>query len=626
MTRSRRVFASLVTLAVVAACGEAPKTPVTKNFARPASTKAAKGIADDAVRHAAFNTGVALSGGLSKGVYEIALGDSRDGVLAEDDETTIDDSGDAYFSDIWVLTLDQDADVEIVMSSSGLDSFLDIDELVGFNEDGSPQVEHLAEDDDGAGGASGLDSGLSGTLAAGTFLIQATTVNPEEAGSYTISVKDVGSSSGGSSGGSSSAAYAGTVQAGGTFSGALSDGDGVLEDGTYYQLVRYHGQAGEHVTVSLTSGDFDTYLLFGQGAGAFETLNLLGQNDDIDASDFNSRVELDLPEDGIYTLVVNTAFPEETGSYTLQVQAGAPDYSRFSAGSTDPDGKYALLVGINDYPGSGSDLVGPTRDADLVAQVLVDSYGFDPANIIMLKNSEATRPNIANGIVRHLGKAGPNGVSFFFYSGHGTRVGGNLGFLDDEADGEDDALYVYGPGGDASVLLDEELGYLFDQLEGNTMVAVDACFSGTISRAAGGQAKRADITDPDVADNIRLPKTFIAEELGTGYAFGTNVNAMANLFNHAERNIVISSSSEEQVSWTVGDWPDGSGPASLFAYFFVNEMRDADNRTTFADILSRVDGQVDQYVRDSGGRYEDQDTQLVGPNLTRSVRAFLKAN
>jgi hypothetical protein len=176
------------------------------------------------------------------------------------------------------------------------------------------------------------------------------------------------------------------------------------------------------------------------------------------------------------------------------------------------------------------------------------------------------------------------------------------------------------------VLLDEELGYLFDQLKGQTFVAVDACFSGTISRAPGAQAKRAEMSDPDVENNIRLPKTFISEELGEGYAFGLSAAAMANLFSQPERNVVLSSSSEEQVSWTVGDWPDGSPPASLFTYYLVKELQNADDATTFRDLLARVDGEVDRHVRGSGGRFEDQDTQLVGPNLNRSVRSFLKAN
>ena len=176
------------------------------------------------------------------------------------------------------------------------------------------------------------------------------------------------------------------------------------------------------------------------------------------------------------------------------------------------------------------------------------------------------------------------------------------------------------------MLLDEELGYLFSQLKGNTLVAVDACYSGTISRAPGAQAKRADMTDPDVQRNIRLPKTFITGDLGTGYAFGSGAPELADLFSKPGKEIVMSSSSEEQVSWTNDSWPEGSGPASLFAYYFAKELRAADSSLTFRGLMQRVDAQVDAIVRDSGGKFEEQDAQLVGPGLDRSVRAFLKSN
>ena len=612
MNRTRPFLACLLTLAVAASCGgEAPKTPAAKSLPRAQSSKGAKGVVDDAARHAAFNTGVLGSAGLSKGIYEVALGQTVEGRLGQGETTT----EEGKHQDLWVLTLEGPAEVSITMSSGEVDAYLDIDEVVGVDESGAPKLEHLAEDDDGAGGT---DAGLSGALRAGRFVVFATTYEAGASGAYTLSVT---ATEVGSAGDAVSVA----IEAGTTHAGTLSDSDATLDDGTHYQLVRYRGHGGEQVTATLSSADFDSYLMLTAGSGALSSLEKLADNDDADSTTVNSRISFQVPEDGIYTWVVNT-YGVEVGSYELRVDVSAPDYNRFSADPSDPGGKYALVVGINDYPGAGSDLVGPTQDADLVAQTLIESYGFDPQNVILLKDGEATRPNIAHGIVGHLGKAGPDGVAVFFYSGHGTRVGENIGYLDDEADGQDDGLYVYGYGQGSSVLLDEELGYLFSQLRGRTFVAVDACFSGTISRAPGAQAKRADITDPDVEGSIRLPKTFIADELGTGYAFGSAATDLANVFSRPERSVVLSSSSEEQVSWTVSDWPDGSPPASLFTYFLVKELRGADASLSFRDLLRRVDEQVDAHVANSAGRFEDQDTQLVGPGLDRKVRAFLKSN
>ena len=123
-------------------------------------------------------------------------------------------------------------------------------------------------------------------------------------------------------------------------------------------------------------------------------------------------------------------------------------------------------------------------------RALVERFGFDPANVVTLTDSDATRQNIAQGFAQHLGQAGPNGVAVFFYSGHGTQIGENIGLtgsLDPEPRGEgDEAIYIYGHDSQSSVILDEELGYLIETIDaGRTLVVVDACFSGEITRGPG---------------------------------------------------------------------------------------------------------------------------------------------
>ncbi|MBM3501061.1 MAG: caspase family protein, partial [Armatimonadetes bacterium] len=468
-------------------------------------------------------------------------------------------------------------------------------------------------------GFGGTNAALQGRLAAGTFVVFATSYDAGASGSYSLTVKEAQPPSEAGEG----VAFSASMEPGNTYEGELTDNDPTLDDGTHYQLIRFQGRAGDEMTATLSSEDFDPYLILALGNGDLSGLERLTENDDADTATVNSQITFPLPADGIYTLVVNS-YEEDTGAYELHLETAAPDYSRFSAGDTDPEGRYALIVGIDDYPGTGSDLTGPTHDAEMMAQVLLDGYMFEPQNVILLENEEATRLNIANGIIRHLGKAGRNGVAVFFFSGHGTRVGRNVGFLDNEADGQDDGIYVYGHGGESSIILDEELGYLLSQLKGNTFVAVDACYSGTISRAEGGpQAKSADINSPDVANNIRLPKTFISDELGAGYAFGSSAGDVSSVFNQPQRSVVMSSSSEEQVSWTVNDWPDGSRPASLFTYYLAKEMRNATGAVTFRDLLRRVSQQVDAYVSNSGGKYEAQTAQLAGPGLERPIRSFM---
>ena len=181
---------------------------------------------------------------------------------------------------------------------------------------------------------------------------------------------------------------------------------------------------------------------------------------------------------------------------------------------------YALLVGIDDYPGFFNDLRGPVEDVRRLTEVLTGRFGVSEANIMTLTDSDATRMNIANSVVQHLGKAGPDDVAVFFYSGHGTQIGTNIGVTgpsDAEEGGEgDEALVVYGPSRKSSLLLDEELGFLIESIDaGRSMVVVDACFSGDITRGPS-DAPRPKLILADDAEfraTLNIPTDFIAIEI-----------------------------------------------------------------------------------------------------------------
>jgi uncharacterized caspase-like protein len=80
--------------------------------------------------------------------------------------------------------------------------------------------------------------------------------------------------------------------------------------------------------------------------------------------------------------------------------------------------RYALCIGINDYPGTGSDLSGCVNDAQDWAEELT-KRGFDTE--IML-DAEATGDAMRSGIRRKLAGAGSGDTVVITYSGHGTWV------------------------------------------------------------------------------------------------------------------------------------------------------------------------------------------------------------
>lgn len=104
--------------------------------------------------------------------------------------------------------------------------------------------------------------------------------------------------------------------------GAIEAGDAELEDGRWYDAYSYTGRAGETLVVRMSAEDFDTYLIIGREVdGEFQELDR--NDDDPDGEGTDSRLEIELPEDGRYVIQATTFLPESEGDYELSV--GEPD-------------------------------------------------------------------------------------------------------------------------------------------------------------------------------------------------------------------------------------------------------------------------------------------------------------
>lgn len=140
--------------------------------------------------------------------------------------------------------------------------------------------------------------------------------------------------------------------------------------------------------------------------------------------------------------------------------------------------RYALCIGINDYPGTGNDLSGCVNDASDWAQVF-QGKGF---TVKKLLDKAATGAGIRSAIAALVGKAVKGDRVVIQYSGHGSFVPDENG---DEPDGTDECLCPYdimskGP------LTDDELFDLFNAKAAGVQVVMisDSCHSGTVSRFA----------------------------------------------------------------------------------------------------------------------------------------------
>ncbi|MCU7617480.1 caspase family protein [Chryseobacterium sp. PBS4-4] len=146
--------------------------------------------------------------------------------------------------------------------------------------------------------------------------------------------------------------------------------------------------------------------------------------------------------------------------------------------------KKALIVGVNDYAPiglGGPDLNGCINDARDMANTLV-ICGFAPAQIRILTNQNATRPNILNYLKTLVSNSVKGDSIVFYYSGHGTRVA-NIG-ADLEIDGMDEAICPHDYS-TAGVIRDDDFKAIFSKLKAgvNLEVIFDCCHSGTVTRA-----------------------------------------------------------------------------------------------------------------------------------------------
>lgn len=123
----------------------------------------------------------------------------------------------------------------------------------------------------------------------------------------------------------------GTIRAGQTVSGRLDASDYVRDsDNTYYDDWFYEGRAGERITVTQRSSDFDSWLLIGRVVnGEFQ----LDEFNDDAAGGNDARIEMTLPATGRYVIRVNVVGRGRTGAYTLHLSRAGGSSGGSTAGN-----------------------------------------------------------------------------------------------------------------------------------------------------------------------------------------------------------------------------------------------------------------------------------------------------
>lgn len=237
--------------------------------------------------------------------------------------------------------------------------------------------------------------------------------------------------------------------------------------------------------------------------------------------------------------------------------------------------KYGLCIGINDYPGTDSDLAGCVNDALDWAGELT-ARGFE---IERLLDMQATGEAIRNGLAALAQRAQPGDLVVVTFSGHGSFVVDEDG---DEADGMDECWCPYdivanGP------ISDDELNRIFTSRRPDVrwVVISDSCHSGTVTRFSHR-------LDEDGAAGQHQAVRFLAPEV-----FVQRLGRAGGLADHRfvasppGRNSALLMSGCEDSEYSYDAYFQGR-PNGAFTYSALRALRDLGGDATYLDWYRRV--------------------------------------
>ncbi len=261
--------------------------------------------------------------------------------------------------------------------------------------------------------------------------------------------------------------------------------------------------------------------------------------------------------------------------------------------------KSALLVGINDYPGTQNDLAGCVNDITNVYDVLVKYFGFAPADITLLSNKRATKKAILDALKALLAKGREGDTLVFHYSGHGSQVRDAEG--DELSDGQDEIICPYDFDWDSGFIKDDDFAALFSGLKKGVRLEVilDSCHSGTgtreliLDRRSLARLPGNAITSLDekmlwasphcIRPRYLAPPADIALRADDIYGQELKVRRLAA--DQGMNHVLWAACKDSQYS---ADADVGDSPGGAFTYFFCKHIRDTAGKVSRSDLVKLV--------------------------------------
>lgn len=287
------------------------------------------------------------------------------------------------------------------------------------------------------------------------------------------------------------------------------------------------------------------------------------------------------------------------GLSQLDLTQQAHRYAQVLAQSTPR--KLALLVGINEYPTALGGLQGCLMDVEMQRELLVHRFGFNPNDIKVLTNTQATREGILTTFEEHLIKQAKSGdVVVFHYSGHGSRVRdpdpiGNDPFNSTMVPSDRPSESATSSATPVPDIMGQTLFLLMSALPTeNLTVVLDCCYSGggkrgnLIARAA---RQSSDVTLDASPEELEYQKQWISKLYNSKQKF-QEVREKG-----VAKGVVIASAARDQLAT---DAPFDGFHAGAFTYLLTRYLWQEPGNRSFKTVFENLALRTQDVAKSSG--------------------------
>lgn len=246
---------------------------------------------------------------------------------------------------------------------------------------------------------------------------------------------------------------------------------------------------------------------------------------------------------------------------------------------------YALLIGINEYhpQTSVNSLKGCVNDVKAMSSFLTDNFSHLDPDIKAVLNQEATRETVLQTFEEQLGKAGPEDIALFYYSGHGSYENTSPEFETYDSKNQNETLVCY----DSRLrghhdLADKEMAVLLERLDpgAQKILILDSCHSGSITRGDRDELSRQEPAREGTNGIYRRP---IDSYMLAGDNYYLNQKAQGKVKIPSTPHLLLSACSRNEKALERIN-KDSGERRGLFSTQLLEVLRMNDNKISYNDL------------------------------------------